>query len=64
MPYIITDGCNQCGACEAACESHAIKEGPDHSVIDIAICVECGVCADCCPFEAIVFEEETKAEQG
>jgi len=61
MPYAITNDCDQCGACEAGCESRAIKEGPDHSVIDITICVECGVCADNCPFQAIVFEEEAKA---
>jgi formate hydrogenlyase subunit 6/NADH:ubiquinone oxidoreductase subunit I len=61
MPYVITNDCIQCGACDAACESHAIKEGPDHSVIDITICIECGVCADSCPFQAIVLEEEAKA---
>ena len=61
MPYVITDDCNQCGACAAGCESHAITEGREHNVIDITICIECGVCADNCPFQAIGFEEETKA---
>jgi ferredoxin len=61
MPYVITDECEHCGACEAGCESHAIKEGPDHNIIDTNICVECGVCADNCPFQAIIFVDEATA---
>jgi ferredoxin len=63
MPYVITSECQQCGACEAGCESHAIQDAPDQATIDITICVECGVCADNCPFQAIVFEEEAVAKQ-
>jgi ferredoxin len=61
MPYLITSACNQCGACEAGCENHAIRGGPDRNIIDTTICVECGVCADNCPFQAIIFEDEAKA---
>jgi len=62
MSYVITSECNQCGACEAACETGAIKAEKTQNTIDVTICIECGVCADACPFQAIVFEEE--AAQG
>ncbi|MGD0101374.1 MAG: 4Fe-4S binding protein [Acidobacteriota bacterium] len=26
--------------------------------MDIVLCIECGICATNCPFQAIVFEEE------
>lgn len=55
MPYLITDECMQCGACEAGCESNAIHEGPDKFVIDQDICIECGTCEMNCPFDAIVY---------
>ena len=58
MPYVITKECNQCDACFVGCESGAIHEGPDKNTIDITICIECGICAANCPFQAIVFEEE------
>jgi uncharacterized Fe-S center protein len=63
MPYIITSDCDQCGACVAGCESRAIKEEPDRNRIDVIICIECGICADNCPYEAIVFDEEA-AQSG
>lgn len=58
MPYVVTSGCNLCGACIAGCEDGAIKEGEIQAEIDIVLCIECGICATNCPFQAIVFEEE------
>lgn len=58
MTYTITSDCSRCGACESVCETGAIKEGEKQNTIDITICIECGICADSCPFQAIVFEEE------
>jgi Fe-S-cluster-containing hydrogenase component 2 len=40
------------------CEAGAIKEGGNQNTIDFTICIECGVCADSCPFQAIVFDDE------
>lgn len=57
MPYVITDECIQCGACESNCENQAIKEGPDHQVIDPALCNDCGTCVESCPVEAIKKQE-------
>jgi ferredoxin len=62
MPYIVTDGCTQCGACIAGCESEAISEGETKSIIDPAICVECGTCMRNCPFDAIIYVTEAEAQ--
>jgi ferredoxin len=49
MPYVITDECISCGACEPDCPSQAISEGDTIYVIDEAKCDSCGTCADNCP---------------
>lgn len=58
MPYVVSDECIQCGACEAGCPNGAIHEGDIKSVIDYELCVECGTCAENCPVGAISFVEE------
>jgi ferredoxin len=58
MAYVITNECNQCGACVAGCETGAVKEGSDQNVIDLSLCVECGLCHGNCPFGAIVWEDD------
>lgn len=58
MPYVVSDECILCGACEAGCPNGAIHEGDTKSVIDYSLCVECGTCADNCPSAAITFVEE------
>jgi len=60
MPYVVTGECNQCGACIAGCESGAIREGETQSTIDVTLCIECGTCKQNCPFDAIIFVEETE----
>ena len=62
MPYVVSDECIQCGACEAGCPNGAIHEGDTKSVIDYALCVECGTCAENCPVSAISFMEEKSGE--
>ena len=61
MVYVVTNECNLCGACIAACEYAAIKEGETQAIIDPVLCVECGCCAENCPFQAIESVEEEKA---
>ena len=58
MPYVVSDECILCGACEAGCPNEAIREGETKSVIDYSLCVECGTCADNCPSGAISFVED------
>jgi ferredoxin len=60
MPYIVTDICILCGACEVGCESSAITEGETQAHIDMDICIECGTCERNCPSEAIIFMDEAK----
>jgi len=60
MPYVVTAECNQCGACIAGCENGAIREGETQSIIDAALCIECGTCERNCPFEGIIFIEDTE----
>lgn len=63
MPYIVTDECILCGACEAGCEVEAITELDTQAYIDIDICIECGTCERNCPMEAILFVEDGDALQ-
>ena len=62
MPYVVTDACILCGACEVGCESNAITEGETQAHIDIDLCVECGTCERNCPSEAIIFMDENEYE--
>jgi ferredoxin len=62
MPYLVTEACNQCGACVAGCESQAITEGETQSHIDVTLCTECGTCMRNCPFDAIIFVAEAEAQ--
>jgi MinD superfamily P-loop ATPase len=59
MPYVVTNECIKCGACDAGCESNAIIEGDTQMHIDVNICVECGTCECNCPVSAIIFEDDT-----
>ena len=63
MPYIITDDCILCGACEAGCEVGAISEGETKSIIDAAICIECGTCERNCPVGAIIFVDDAEVAE-
>jgi NAD-dependent dihydropyrimidine dehydrogenase PreA subunit len=65
MPYLITDECILCGACEAGCPSGAIVEGETKNLILVEICIECGTCEQNCPAGAIIFVEvEEPQPQG
>jgi indolepyruvate ferredoxin oxidoreductase, alpha subunit len=48
-----TDGCKNCGAClKVSCQ--AIERKGDHIEINASLCTGCGMCAQVCPFGAIV----------
>ena len=62
MPYVVTNECIQCGACEVGCENDAITEGPTQNHIDINKCIECGTCERNCPSSAIIFVSDSEYE--
>jgi len=45
--------CKNCLTCIRTFACPAIRAGEDHPVIDRAMCIGCGACADVCPFGAI-----------
>ena len=54
MSHKITEECIACGACQPECPEKAITDGADRSVIDPALCSDCGTCAEICPVGACV----------
>lgn len=55
----VTDNCRKCmmKACMASCHFDAIKMGEHRAMIDYDKCRECGLCAQNCPYHAIVVTE-------
>ena len=57
--YSVTDNCRFClgKACLSSCKFGAISPGASRMYIDPNKCKECGMCANSCPFGAIVHLE-------
>jgi len=56
-PYEVTDDCLACGEClKLGCPAITFSE--DGAGIDRLLCVGCDICAQLCPYEAIVPTEE------
>lgn len=64
MTGVITDTCIKCKHmdCVEVCPVDAFYEGENMLVINPLECVDCGCCIDACPVDAIVFENEPRAE--
>ena len=54
-PEILAEKCKGCTLCGKKCPVHAITgEVKKTHIIDGAICIKCGVCAQVCKFDAVV----------
>lgn len=53
--FTVTNNCQNClgKACMNSCRFGAITKGRDHVYIDYDKCMECGMCAKACPYNAI-----------
>lgn len=62
-PYVIIDGCIECGVCERVCPYDAIFMSDDlEYVVDGAKCPGCRRCLDPCPVQTIVPMDDPRAE--
>ena len=56
MAYVISDECQNWGACAEVCPVDATSQGDGKYVIDADACAECGSCVAECPHGAISAE--------
>jgi ferredoxin len=63
MPYVVTEACENCGACVSGCETEAVTTGDTQAHIDVRRCIECGTCEMNCPVGAIVFVDDAEYEK-
>ena len=63
-PYVIVDGCIECGICERVCPYDAIFMSDDFEyVVDGALCPSCGRCLDPCPVDTIFPMDDPRASR-
>lgn len=65
MTYVVTENCINCKhtACVDVCPTDAFREGPNFLVIEPDDCIDCNLCPEECPVDAIYFEDELPEEQ-
>jgi len=65
MAYIVGQGCIGCKhtTCVEVCPVDAFREGDNFLVIDPEECIDCDLCVDECPEDAIFAEDDVPADQ-
>ena len=65
MTYVVTESCIRCKYtdCVAVCPVDCFHEGPNFLVIDPEECIDCHLCVDECPVDAIFHEEDLPSDQ-
>ena len=64
MAFVITEPCFGCKhtECLTDCPTDAFREGENMLFIDSDACIECYMCHEKCPEEAIFLDSEVPAE--
>ena len=60
MAYVVTEACInfKYTDCASNCPTTCFREGVNMVVIDLTDCIDCNLCAELCPVEAIYLDEE------
>ncbi|HEX3845546.1 MAG TPA: ferredoxin FdxA [Steroidobacteraceae bacterium] len=66
MTHVVTENCIKCKYtdCVEVCPVDCFHEGPNFLVIDPAECIDCTLCIEECPAQAILPDEEVPADQA
>ena len=65
MTFVVTDKCIRCKYtdCVEVCPVDCFHEGPNFLVINPEECIDCNLCVDHCPVNAIYGEDELPEDQ-
>lgn len=65
MTFVVTEKCIRCKYtdCVEVCPVDCFHEGPNFLVINPEECIDCNLCVDQCPVEAIYSEDELPKDQ-
>lgn len=65
MTYVVTESCIRCKFmdCVEVCPVDCFREGENFLVIDPEECIDCNLCVDHCPVDAIYAEDDVPNDQ-
>ncbi|WP_225721193.1 ferredoxin FdxA [Candidatus Vallotiella sp. (ex Adelges kitamiensis)] len=65
MTHVVTENCIKCRYtdCVDVCPVDCFREGPNFLAIDPDECIDCAVCVEECPVNAIYSEEDIPVDQ-
>lgn len=66
MAYVVTENCILCKYtdCVEVCPVDCFREGENFLVIDPEECIDCTLCVEECPAQAIVAQEDLPSDQA